>query len=86
MQTLPLGRKEENVTRVRAGYYIDTILLNRPSGNVTGVCDFGNQLAGKRLRLLRDTVSKAAVFGLLVRQSHPNVESDTKEPMGSLME
>src|SRR5262249_7539917 len=45
----------------------------------TGVCDFGNQLAGKRLRLLRDTVSKAAVFALLVRPSHPNVESDTKD-------
>jgi len=53
--------------------------LNRPSGNVTGVCDFGNQLAGKRLRLLRDTIPKVAVFALLVRPSHPNVESDTKD-------
>jgi putative tryptophan/tyrosine transport system substrate-binding protein len=53
--------------------------LNRPGGNVTGVCDFGNQLAGKRLGLLRDTVPKIAVFALLVRPSHPNVESDTRD-------
>jgi putative ABC transport system substrate-binding protein len=53
--------------------------LNRPSGNVTGVCDFGNQLAGKRLRLLHDNIPKVAVFALLVRPSHPNVESDTKD-------
>jgi len=53
--------------------------LNRPGGNVTGVCDFGNQLAGKRLGLLRDTLPKVAVFALLVRPSHPNVESDTRD-------
>jgi putative ABC transport system substrate-binding protein len=53
--------------------------LNRPGGNVTGVCDFGNQLAGKRLQLLRDTIPKTGVFGLLVRPSHPNVESDTTD-------
>src|SRR5262249_403982 len=53
--------------------------LNRPGGNVTGVCDFGNQLAGKRLRLLRDTIPKTGGFGLLVRPSHPNVESDRKD-------
>src|SRR5215469_5324621 len=53
--------------------------LNQPGGNVTGVCDFGNQLAGKRLGLLRDTLPKAGVFALLVRPSHPNVESDTRD-------
>jgi putative ABC transport system substrate-binding protein len=53
--------------------------LNRPGANVTGVSDFANQLAGKRLALLRDTVPKGAVYALLVRPSHPNVESDTKD-------
>jgi len=53
--------------------------LNRPGGNVTGVSDFTNQLAGKRLGLLRDIVSKAEVLALLVNPTHPNVESDTKD-------
>jgi putative tryptophan/tyrosine transport system substrate-binding protein len=46
--------------------------LNRPGANVTGVSDFANQLAGKRLTLLRDLVPKVAVYALLVRPSHPN--------------
>jgi putative ABC transport system substrate-binding protein len=57
--------------------------LNRPGANVTGVSDFANQLAGKRLGLLRDTASKAPVFALLVRPSHPNAESDIKEALAA---
>jgi putative tryptophan/tyrosine transport system substrate-binding protein len=53
--------------------------LNRPAGNVTGISDFANQLAGKLLGLLHDTVPKATVFALLVNPAHPNVESDTKD-------
>jgi putative tryptophan/tyrosine transport system substrate-binding protein len=53
--------------------------LNRPGGNVTGVSFFANQLAGKMLGLLRDTVPKTALFALLVNPTHPNVESDTKD-------
>jgi ABC-type uncharacterized transport system substrate-binding protein len=53
--------------------------LNRPGANVTGVSDFANQLAGKRLALLRDTVPKGVVYALLVRPSHPNAESDTND-------
>jgi putative tryptophan/tyrosine transport system substrate-binding protein len=53
--------------------------LNRPGANVTGVSDFANQLAGKRLSLLRDAVPKAEVYALLVRPSNPNAESDTKD-------
>jgi putative tryptophan/tyrosine transport system substrate-binding protein len=53
--------------------------LNRPGGNVTGYSDFANQLAGKRLGLLHDTVPKAESFALLVDQNNPNAEPDTKE-------
>jgi hypothetical protein len=53
--------------------------LNRPGANVTGVSDFANQLAGKRLSLLRDAVPKAGVYAVLVRPSNPNAESDTKD-------
>src|SRR5262245_12819120 len=40
--------------------------LNRPEANITGVTFFGgSQLNAKRLELLRDLVSKAAVFAVL---------------------
>ena len=52
--------------------------LNRPGGNVTGISDFANQLAGKILGLLCDTVPRATVLGLLVNPNHPHVEADTK--------
>jgi putative tryptophan/tyrosine transport system substrate-binding protein len=53
--------------------------LNRPGGNVTGFTDFGNQLAGKRLELLREIVPKTAVFALLVNPTNPNAEPDSKD-------
>jgi putative ABC transport system substrate-binding protein len=57
--------------------------LNRPGANVTGVSDFANQLAGKRLSLLRDTVPKATVYAFLVRPSNPNAESDAMDAMAA---
>jgi putative ABC transport system substrate-binding protein len=53
--------------------------LNRPGGNITGISHFANQLAGKRLGLLRDIVPKAAAFAFLVNPSNPNAEPDTKD-------
>jgi putative ABC transport system substrate-binding protein len=53
--------------------------LNRPGANVTGVSDFANQLAGKRLGLLRDTFPKAAAFAFLVNPTNPNAEPDSKD-------
>jgi putative tryptophan/tyrosine transport system substrate-binding protein len=53
--------------------------LNRPGGNATGISDFANQLAGKRLSLLRDTVPGVAVFALLVNPTNPNAEPDTRD-------
>jgi putative ABC transport system substrate-binding protein len=53
--------------------------LSRPGGNVTGFSDFSNQLATKRLGLLRDTVPTAAVFAVLVNPTHPNAESEAKD-------
>lgn len=56
--------------------------LNRPGGNATGFSDFRNQLAGKRLQLLRQAIPKAAQIGMLVNPVNPNAQpdaNDTKE-------
>jgi ABC-type uncharacterized transport system substrate-binding protein len=49
--------------------------LNRPEANLTGVTFFGgSQLDAKRLELLRDLVSKAAVFAVLGDVNYPAFE------------
>jgi putative ABC transport system substrate-binding protein len=53
--------------------------LNRPGGNVTGVSDFANLLAGKRLGLLRDSFPKASAFAFLINRANPNAEPDSKD-------
>jgi putative ABC transport system substrate-binding protein len=53
--------------------------MSRPGGNITGFSHFANQLAGKRIGLLRDIVPKAAAFALLVNPNNPNGEADTKD-------
>ena len=53
--------------------------LNRPGGNVTGFSTFVNQLFGKRLTLLRDTLPATEVLGLLVNPTNPNADVDTRD-------
>jgi putative ABC transport system substrate-binding protein len=54
--------------------------LNRPGGNVTGVTNFNNQLASKRLQLLREAVPKAIAMALLVNPTSAVLaESDTRD-------
>jgi putative ABC transport system substrate-binding protein len=53
--------------------------LNRPSGNVTGVSFFGNELGAKRLALLRELIPNATEIAILVNPSNPNSGSETKE-------
>ena len=53
--------------------------LSRPSGNVTGYTNFGNQLVAKRLDLLRELVASATTFGFLANQTNPNIDPDTAE-------
>src|SRR5215467_7411722 len=40
--------------------------LNQPGGNITGVTSIVNELAGKRLQLLRELVPQATTIGYLV--------------------
>jgi putative tryptophan/tyrosine transport system substrate-binding protein len=53
--------------------------LNRPGGNVTGFTNFQNQLFGKQLGLLHETVPNATVFAFLVNPNNPNAGPDTKD-------
>jgi putative ABC transport system substrate-binding protein len=53
--------------------------LNRPGGNVTGLSNFANMLAAKRLELIAETVPRAPALTLLVNPKNPNAEPDTRE-------
>jgi putative ABC transport system substrate-binding protein len=47
----------------------------RPGGNTTGVTLFANELAGKRLELLKEVVPRLARVALLAEQDHPPTAS-----------
>jgi putative ABC transport system substrate-binding protein len=50
--------------------------LNRPESNLTGVTFFGgSQLNTKQLELLRDLISKAAVFAVMGDANYPEFEA-----------
>jgi putative tryptophan/tyrosine transport system substrate-binding protein len=53
--------------------------LSRPGGNATGVNQFLDELAGKRLGLLHDLAPAASVVALLVNPAGPNAESNLRE-------
>jgi putative tryptophan/tyrosine transport system substrate-binding protein len=52
--------------------------LNRPGSNVTGLSNFMNLLAAKRLEVLSETVPSANALALLVNPNNPNADPDTK--------
>jgi putative tryptophan/tyrosine transport system substrate-binding protein len=54
--------------------------LGRPGGNLTGVTGWNVMVGPKRLELLHETVPTAAVIGLLVNPTSPELEdADSKE-------
>jgi putative ABC transport system substrate-binding protein len=52
--------------------------LNRPGSNVTGLSNFMNLLAAKRLEVLSETVPSANALALLVNPNNPNADPDTQ--------
>jgi putative tryptophan/tyrosine transport system substrate-binding protein len=59
--------------------------LNRPGGNITGVCFFINALAAKDLGLLHELVPQAAVIALLVNPNNADTQStDAQEAAHAL--
>jgi putative ABC transport system substrate-binding protein len=53
--------------------------LSRPGGNITGVNSMSNELAAKRLGLLRELLPTAMRFGVLVNPKNPTTESLKKD-------
>jgi putative ABC transport system substrate-binding protein len=53
--------------------------LNRPGGNVTGVSPLTWPLSTKRVELLRELLSPATVFGLLINPNSPHLDIETRE-------
>ena len=53
--------------------------LNRPEGNASGVTLFLNELAAKRLQLLREIVPNVAVIAFMVNPTNPRAKLNTSE-------
>jgi putative ABC transport system substrate-binding protein len=53
--------------------------LSHPGANLTGVGMFNNALGAKRLELLRELLTKAGVFAMLVNPANPNAEPQSKD-------
>jgi putative ABC transport system substrate-binding protein len=53
--------------------------LNRPGGNVTGISFLGTALEAKRLEILHKLLPSAALVGVLVDPTYPDVEAQQRE-------
>jgi putative ABC transport system substrate-binding protein len=53
--------------------------LARPGGNVTGLTNFGIELGGKKLELLKEAVPKLARVAVFYDPRNPSVARDVKE-------
>ena len=59
--------------------------LNRPGGNVTGVCFLGGVVGAKRLELLRQLVPKATTIAMLVNPQTPNTEAERRDVLAAAL-
>jgi putative ABC transport system substrate-binding protein len=53
--------------------------FNRPGGNITGVSIISSALVSKQFELLHELVPQAAVVGILVNPSNPNVNLELSD-------
>ncbi len=53
--------------------------FNRPGGNITGVSIISSVLVSKQLELLHELVPQAAVVGIIVNPSNPNIDFELSE-------
>jgi putative ABC transport system substrate-binding protein len=52
--------------------------LARPGGNITGLSSFGDELAGKRVEILKEVVPKATRFGAIAGPALPGTQLQVK--------
>src|SRR6516164_348851 len=52
--------------------------LGKPGGNVTGNTGFSEELAGKRLEILRETIPKFTRVGVIIVRAGPGVDNQLK--------
>jgi putative ABC transport system substrate-binding protein len=53
--------------------------LSRPGGNVTGVTTLSNEVAAKRLEILREVAPQAETIALLINPTNPNAQFDARD-------
>ncbi len=57
--------------------------LSRPGGNLTGVTALSEELAGKRLQLLKEAAPRITRVAAIANQSHPGVQTEYKATMAA---
>jgi putative ABC transport system substrate-binding protein len=81
----PFAAKSVKTIPVVMGYSGDPVdagivaSLARPGGNVTGMSFFAAVLAGKRVELLKETVSKVSRVAILANPGHAGEQLELKE-------
>jgi len=68
-QTVPIVMLSIGADPVEAGFVES---LARPGGNITGFTNVGQELGGKRLELLKETIPKAARIAVLFEPTNPS--------------
>jgi len=74
--TIPIVMGNADDDPVRHGLVAS---LNRPGGNVTGFTNIGSELAGKRLEILKEIVSRATRVGILFDANGPGGVGHVRE-------
>ena len=77
-KTIPIVMAGQGPDPVRAGFIKS---LARPGGNVTGLTNLSRELGGKRLELLKETVSKLARVAVLYDPAVLGVAREVKEDL-----
>lgn len=57
--------------------------LNRPEANITGISTLAVELGRKRIEMMREVIPKAELLGVLINQTGPNLDSVSRDLIGS---